>query len=127
MGLSCWSSKLYDWSKRTWLIQQLFYHGQKVERFGTITIEGTVVGCPHKATDGDCTFDVQTDSLVFGNPILNWHCEVTPCQNAKVHADVAALKSGDRVRVTGSRFRDPTHLGHPDHLEIHPVEEVQLV
>lgn len=124
MGLRCAAYKSLDWFKQTWLASKLIFHGQGFRRFEVIAIEGVVLAREHQATDGDLTFNIQTDALVYGNPSLQWHCEVTPCSSDDIHAKAAALQQGQRVSITGNRLWDGLHLSHPAHWEIHPVTDI---
>lgn len=146
MGLSCWRYKVYDWSKTTWPVKMLFYHGDKAQRYEVISVEGIVLSRENKATDGDCTFDISpilpqpsvnlpsTNTLGSVNTVAYppWltsklHCELTPCQDDALHAKAAALQIGEKVRITGNRFWDPKHLGHEAHWEIHPIMNIEVL
>lgn len=125
MGLTCVASKAYDAFKQTWLASKLFYYGKRFQHLGEITLIGTVVDCPKKASDGDACFDL----AVPGLPTR--HCEATPCYPAQ-QAIARSLKVGNRVRVQGTDTVDPNHHIGPHEFtgggnEIHPVKDIQLL
>lgn len=133
MGLSCAAYKSLDWFKRTWLASKVIFHGQKFERFEVITAEGVVLAPEHAAQDGDRTFNVAVSGFINCVPlqpwmnVVNWHCELEPCADDALKAQAAALKAGDKVRITGNRLYDPTHFSIQGHWEIHPVTAIEVL
>lgn len=116
----CFAYKAYDRFKRSWLASKVFFGGDKFQHFEEIYLEGVVADRDQHTTDGDNTFDLNVDGM-------NWHCEVTPCSPCEVLKAARALKPGTKVKVTGNRTWDPTHLGTPGHWEIHPVKGIQVL
>ena len=131
MGLSCLRYKAYDWAKQRWLTQKLFYCGLPYRHYDTVSIAGTVIDCAHKSADGDVDFDLQAEAPAYLVALSKrWHLECTPCQPDALRAQIAGLKIGQRITVTGTRTFDNDHhifawkFGG-GHWEVHPVTNIK--
>ena len=118
MNLRCLSYRALEKVRFSTLGARLFYGGQRVTLKGERAIVGTVISAADAETDGDCTFDVQTEDAQI------WHCEVTVCQSSAIRRIARSLKVGWRVSVRGTERWDPPHLGGPGRQEIHPVTTI---
>ena len=120
MNLKCWAYRALERYRFSTLGAKLSYGGQRVQLKGQRTIIGTVIRAPQNEYDGDCTFDVLTETGTF-------HCELTPCQSLAMHVAARSLQVGWRVSIGGIERYDPAHLGGPARQEIHPVTRIVRV
>lgn len=116
--MTCLGYRLLERARRSWLVARLVYGGDRVRLKAQRAIVGAVVRTPSHETDGDCTFDVQTDAGVV------WHCEVTPCATDALRRVAYGLPLGARVYVHGTERWDPAHFGSAGRQEIHPVSTI---
>jgi len=89
-----------------------------LEYIGSVT---GMVKALEMAEDGDCCFDLVIDGPP--SPLLAYktsgathicetlHCEIVPADRARLSAEIAKLKIGVRVRVSGRRAWDGCHHG----------------
>lgn len=120
--VNLWWKVVFFWKKRTGWIDL----GEAIE------VTGTVVSLVPPDVDGDRTFNVRLDPgqdryiTGFGGRLTtedeavgpSIHCEIEPWSPSDLDAKYAALKVGDRVRVTGAWGFDGVHLGRSMWIEI---------